>query len=96
MVTNFINNEQSIIVDSNVIRKNSLAYAVLLDEIRLFYNYDHLNTNPLEPYCINIKEASTTWGITAEEFKSEYNKITKDCWLNKSREWEDWNFYFFF
>lgn len=96
MVINFLNNEQSIMIDSDVIRKRSLAYAILLDTIRLFHNYDHLNTEPSEPYSINIDEASKTWWIDRKEFEREYGTITRDCWLHSSWEGEDWNFYFFF
>ena len=96
MVTNFNNNEQSIIIDSDIIRERSLAYAVLLDTIRLFYNYDYLNTEPDVPYSIDIDEASKTWGIWKDEFRDEFEAITKDCWLHSSWEGEDWKFYFFF
>lgn len=96
MVTNFANNEQSIVIDSDVVRWHSLSYAILLDRIRLFYNYDHLNTTPEEPYCINIDEMSDARWIEKENFKNEYEAIAIDCELHSSREWDDWNFYFFF
>ena len=96
MATNFANGEESILIDSDIIRERWLAYAILLDYIRLFYNHDHLNTTPEEPYFINIDEISRVRWIWRKEFENEYDIITKDCWLHSSREWEDWKFYFFF
>lgn len=96
MATNFANGEEYILIDSDVIRERWLAYAILLDYIRLFHNHDHLNPTPEEPYFINIDEASRIRWIKKEEFKKEYDIITKDCWLYSSREWEDGKFYFFF
>lgn len=96
MVTNFANGEESILIDSDVIRERWLVYAILLDRIRLFHNYDHLNTEPAEPYCVDINEMSKIRGIKKEKFRSEYETITQDCNLHSSREGNDWNFYFFF
>lgn len=96
MTTKFVNNEEFIIIDSDVVREHSLAYAILLDRIRLFYNYDHLNTEPEDPYCIDIDEMSRIRWIEREKFEDEYEAITKDCELHSSREGNDWKFYFFF
>lgn len=96
MTTNFVNNEEFIIIESDIVRNHSLAYAILLDRIRLFHNYDHLNTDPTEPYCVDVNEMSKIWGIKKEKFENEYETITQDCNLYSSREGEDWNFYFFF